>query len=74
MLTHCNNRDKFPLEASVQKTIVIAERLVKASYLAESCDGCRDLKFFLNCQFHQCTAHTQTQSTPLSDVFEHRKP
>lgn len=53
MLIHCSNRGEFPLEVSVQKTIVIVEQLVKASYLAESCEGFLDLKLFLNCQFHQ---------------------
>lgn len=56
MLIHYSNRGEFPLEASVQKTIVIVEQLMKSSYLAESCEGCLDLKLFLNCQFHRWIA------------------
>lgn len=44
LLIHCRYRYELPLEALVQKIIVIEEQLVKASHLAASSEGCLDFK------------------------------
>lgn len=72
MLIHCSSRGEFSLATA--KDLSYCRQLVKASLLAESCEGCRELRSFPYCQFHQWIACIKTPSAPLSYVFDHRKP